>query len=269
MSIEQGAAVARTTKKQRVSAENRYPMFDLNASLLLARAVKEKGGNACTPEQLGGYLGVKNTTGGSFVGRVAAAKAFGLIRTVQGRYEITERAEAILYHVTDLLRDQALRDAFLAIPLYRQVYDRFKGQSLPQEFGLRNLLHTQYGIPSGDRVTAACRVMMDSAETGGFYRAHNGARTHLVDPVQGTPSYATPPRDQGAPPDGDRATLNGGGGGGGGNGSSGVGLPSRGKLLDGMWEELPADPQWDEESLGYWLDTFERLLRVRYKCPKS
>ncbi len=198
--------------KPRVSGDSRYPSFDLNSSLILARAVKEKGGNACTPEQLGGYMGVKNARGGSFVGRVASARMFGLIQTVQGRYQTTERAEAIMYPVTNQTRDQALRDAFLGVPLFRQVYERHRGQRLPEGLGMRNLLHIQYEIPSGDRVVTACRVMMDSAETAGFFQAHNGARTHLVDPITGAPAYATPRPT--VPTTGEPGTGSGGGGGG-------------------------------------------------------
>src|SRR5947209_3464767 len=124
-------AAAPPQAKSRIPAENRYPVYDLNSALILARAVKEKGGNASTPEQLGGHLGYKNASGGGFVSRVAAAKAFGLVRTVQGHYEVTPRAEAIMYPVTEEARAQGLRDAFLDIPLYRLIYERHRGNQLP------------------------------------------------------------------------------------------------------------------------------------------
>jgi hypothetical protein len=259
-----GASVGAKQPKGRIAAENRYPVYDLNSALILARAVKEKGGNACTPDQLGGHLGYKNTAGGGFVGRVAAARAFGLIRTVQGHYETTPRAEAILYPVTDQARDQALRDAFLDIPLYRQIYERHRGNQLPQEFGMRNLLQTQYGVPPGDRVALAYRVMMDSADTAGFFRAHNGARTHLVDPVQGTPAYAAPlPQGTGQP------KPNGGGGGGRGGGTGGREGRPLPKVIEGALELLPGGDAWDEQAMDDWFEFFKSALRLAYKVRKS
>jgi hypothetical protein len=130
---------------------------------------------------------------------------------------------------------------------------------------MNNLLRTQYHVPP-DRVSTAYRVLMDSAEQSGFF--HQGRKTQLVEPVIG-PSSVIPSeaRDNGAS-NADRRIQNGGGGNGG-SGRGDDGLPSKGKLLDGMWEELPDDQTWDESGLSYWLDTFERLLRVRYRVPKS
>ena len=186
----------------RVKAENRYPGYDLTSSLEAAKVVKEKGGNACTPEQLGAFLGYRNTAGGGFAARVASAKAFGLIRTERNHYEATARAEAALYPITPESRAEALRDAFLGVPIYRRIYDRFRGTQLPQEVGMKNLLHTEFGLPAGDRLTVAYRVMMDSAETAGFFSVNGGQRTHLIEPLingrrdEGTPRPpAAPPRD--------------------------------------------------------------------------
>jgi hypothetical protein len=261
MSNEAQAAPASQTKPKvaRVSADNRYPVYDLNSSLELAKAVKEKGGNASTPEQLGGHLGYKNTKGGGFVSRVASARAFGLIRTVQGHYEITPRAESILYRVTEEAKGQALRDAWFSIPLYKQIYERHKGTQLPEEFGMRNLLHTQYQVPSGDRVALAYRVMMDSAETAGFFRAH-GNRTHLVDPVQGTPGFIpTPP-----PPPTDTPFPKPGGGGNGGGGSRR--FP---KLIEGALEELPEEGPWAEADMEDWFEFFKSAVKRAYRVRRA
>src|SRR5438445_13650614 len=97
MADEATASTPTRPKANRVSGESRYPKYDLNSCLALAEKVKNGGGNDCTVEQLGGLLGYKNTSGGGFATRVANAKMFGLIETVQGRYRITPRAETILY----------------------------------------------------------------------------------------------------------------------------------------------------------------------------
>src|ERR1700738_4594307 len=169
--------------RTRVTAENRYPVYDLNSSLTVAKAVKEQGGDACTVEQLGAFLSYKNTNGGGFVARIAATKLFGLVISDRGTYKITPRAEAALWPVSPAARLQALRDAFLGVPIYKQIYERFRGTQLPEEFGMKSLLRTQFQVPPGDRAALAYRVLMDSAEVAGFFTANQGRRTHLIEPV--------------------------------------------------------------------------------------
>jgi|HubBroStandDraft_4_1064222.scaffolds.fasta_scaffold84592_2 hypothetical protein len=177
--------------RTRVPTENRYPVYDLNSCLELAKAVQEQGGNACNPQQLGAFLNYTNTSGGGFVARVAATKQFGLITSVNGLYQTTPRAQAILYPVTREAAQMALVEAFLAIPLYKLIYERHRGVRLPEEFGMRNLMTTSYHVPSGERAARAYKVMMDSATQAGFFTATKGQRSHLIEPIIGQGSTAT------------------------------------------------------------------------------
>lgn len=206
-------------KPRRVSGPNRYPNFDLESCLAFARAVKDLGGNACTAEQIGGILGYKNVRAGGFISRVAATRQFGLIATVEGRYRTTQLAETIFYPITPEQKRQALSEAFLNVPLYRAIYEEYKGVRLPEALGLDNLLRTKFQIPGGDRTALARRVLLDSADQAGFFTATHGQRTNLIDPVMGMASSAptASPWPQPAFGDGD-----GGGGGGGGSGTRGV-----------------------------------------------
>jgi len=258
MSDQNQAAVA-AKPRVRAAGENRYPVYDLNSCIALAKKVKDEGGNDCTPEQLGALLGYKNTNGGGFATRVGNAKMFGLIETVQGRYRITQRAETILYPATEGERQQMMADAFLAVPMYRRVYEMHKGQRLPEALGMQNLLHRQFQIPTDDRLTLALRVLMDSAEQAGFFRGTQGRRTNLVLPIitaSTGPGEAAPAERQG---------RNGGGGATG--GGDGGGFITRGKLLDGMWEMLPSGESWSEAELQTWLKMLTMALRVRYRVP--
>jgi hypothetical protein len=261
-------ATNQTKKKRapatRVTAENRYPFFNLAKSVELAAAVQGPGGNVCTPEQLGGYLQYKNTNGGGFVARVAAAKTFGLIETNQNKYRITNRAQRILFPVRDSEKRQALVEAFLSVPTYRRIYDAHKGTTLPPEFGLQNYMRTEFGVPAA-RAQQAVSVLLASAETAGFFET-TGQRTQLIEPrIEG----GAPPADQ-RPLTGDDAIQQrrvGGGGHSGGNGGSGG--TSRGKLVDGVIEMLPDADQWEEPLFKDWLELLEMTIRVRYKLPKT
>jgi hypothetical protein len=247
-------------KAVRISGDNRYPKYDLNSCLALAEKVKNGGGNDCTVEQLGALLGYKNTNGGGFATRVANAKMFGLIETVQGRYRTTPRAETILYPATPNERQQALVDAFLSVPVYKRIYETHKGQRLPEALGMQNLLHRDYQIPAGEPVILALRVLMDSAEQTGFFTATQGKRTNLVIPIMGasggTTLADTPPPDSNG--------RHNGGGGGGGNGGNASG---RGKLVDGVLDLLPEGDAWSEALMQDWLTMLTMALRVRYQVP--
>lgn len=204
--VVEGAAVApKADKRSRVSAENRCPAFDIEQSLKVAEVIKHQGGNNCTPDQLGGFLDYKNTAGGGFAQRVSAAKQFGFIETVQNRYKITARAEQAMSPVYTGDRERSFRDAFLAVPAYKRIYEVHRGQSLPQGLGMQNYFVQNFGIAAGDRAGIAVRVMLQSADQAGFFRAKGGVRTHLIEPVI---AEGDVPVDQG-----------GGGGGTGGSGS--------------------------------------------------
>lgn len=268
--IEKPAASPAAKKAPtRVTAENRYPVYDLTESLAVADAVKNRGGNLCSPDQLGGFLDYKSTAGGAFAQRVAAAKAFGFIETNQGKYRVTARGEKALAPVYPMDREQAFRDAFLAVPLYLRVFESHRGRSLPQGLGLQNYLKQTFGIPPRV-VPTAVKVLMNSAQQAGFFNATSGQQTHLIDPIVGEVTGI----NQNPPP----PPLTGGSGGGtagdggGGTGSGGglqVGLPSHGKLLDGLWEELPEEQKWSPPELAEWLEMFQRALRIHYRLPKE
>jgi hypothetical protein len=241
--------------KPRRAPEHQFLIYDLNASLVVAKTIRESGGDSCSPDQLGAWLDYRNTRGGGFVARIYAAKAFGLIETVQGRYRITPRAEAILYEVTPQAKAQALRDAFLGVQLFRSIYDRYKGTQIPVELGMNNLLRTQYQVPP-DRVSTAYRVLMESADTAGFF--HQGRRTQLVEPIIGTPQ-ASPIDDVVEPEraiENPRARVNGNGGGG------GPQPPNVHPSLWGLIQQLPEPPHFPRRR--QWEDAWKAVLDFVY-----
>ncbi len=256
--------------RSRVTAENRYPVYDLDESAEVANAVKNRGGNLCSPDQLGGYLNYKSTAGGAFAQRVAAAKAFGFIETNQGKYRVTARGEKVLAPIYQFDRERAYRDAFLSVPLYRRVYEAHKGKSLPQGLGMQNYLLQTFDIPLRV-VGTAVRVLMASAKQAGFFNATNGQQTHLIEP-----NFSDGPGDEKPPLIPNDRT--GGGGGSRTDGEpAGHGQPgsksdtpspgSRGTLLDGLWELLPTANTWTEDLMQDWVKMLQMALRVRYRLP--
>jgi hypothetical protein len=265
--------------RPRPTAEQRYPKYDLTTCIDLADKVKNKGGNDCSVEHLGAFLGYTNTTGGGFATKVANARMFGLIETVQGRYRITPRAETILYPASEAERQRALTEAFLNVPMYSRVYEMHRGQRLPAALGLKNLLHREFQIPVGDQVTLALRVMMDSAEQAGMFQATQGQRTKMVLPVIGSASTLTERREI--------RQNNGGGGGGSGDGGGGDqadrggrvdhgdggrGAPPVHGALAGLLTLIPASPgPWSGRDAfdSAWKSTMDVLYPKAAAKPES
>lgn len=158
-----------------------YPYFDLDDSVAVAKAVHERGGGTCTRDLAAAALGYSTVKSGAFLSRIYAAKQFGLIEIDGDTISVTDRATNILHPVMDSDAVVAKRDAFLAVPLFQKVYEKFKGSGLPHEQGLQNLLKNEYKIVP-DRIKPAMRVMLDSAEQAGFF-AVSGNRTRLIAPT--------------------------------------------------------------------------------------
>lgn len=176
-SSQAGAKVAkRNSNRSSVS----YPYFDFVQSLEVAKVVHEKGGGACTPDQLVAFLGYKNINSGTYQVRLSSAKQFGLVRVDNGEIATTDRARQIFSPIMPEDVIAAKAEAFLAVELFNSVYDAFQGSTIPSEGGLKNLLLQKYAF-SEDRAGPAVKVLLESAEQAGFFST--GGRTKLIRPV--------------------------------------------------------------------------------------
>ena len=161
-----------------------FPYYDLAKSVEVARIIHSDAGGACDRAQLAPllkYSGVKN---GGFLSRVAAAKMFGFIEQHDEKLRVTRRGQAAVAPISDGDADRAKYDAFLAVDLFKKVFEKFSGQSLPGEAGLTNLLLNEYRVVP-DRVPPTLKIMLDSADSAGFFKANDGKRTRMVAPILG------------------------------------------------------------------------------------
>jgi len=204
--------------KARAQSGVRFPYFDLEKSVEVAKVMHEQGGGRCDLAQLATLLGYSGVGNGAFRVRVSAAKMFGVIEDADGEgLRVSARGQAIVAPISDAAAMRARVDAFMGVDLFKKVYDQFHGTSLPEEVGLRNLLQTRYRVVQ-DRIAPTIRIMLDSAEQAGLFKAA-GNRTRMVLPLgttaATTPPPATPPPAAHEPPP--RGGNGGGGGGGGGD----------------------------------------------------
>lgn len=172
------------------------PYYDINQSIAVATAIHEQGGGSCSREQLATLLKYSGTNNGGFLTRVSAAKMFGLVDESSETLRVSQRGRTILAPVMPVDAERAKVDAFLAVDFFAKFYERFKGTTLPQEAGLKNLLENTYAIVPG-RLVASLRVLMDSADQAGFFKTA-GNRSRMVMPLSsnGNPAGAQPASEQ-------------------------------------------------------------------------
>lgn len=168
----------------------RFPGNDLKTCVEVPRLLHIKGGGQGTPDQMAAHLGYKGTNNGAYLTKIAAAISFGLISKVGPVFVPTPLAHQILSPTYPHDAKKALVDAFMNVPLFKRIYEDFRGKELPPEFGMKNALKLRYGV-AANRVGNAYKTLMDSADTAGFFETKNGARTHLILPlIQPIPSTA-------------------------------------------------------------------------------
>jgi len=202
---------------QRQRSEVRFPAYGLADSVAVAKAIHDKGGGKATPDALAAYLSYKSTANGAFLARIGAARMFGLVAKAGDFFTPSPLAQQILMPTYVEQGRQALVEAFLNVDLFKRVFDDFRGKDLPPEFGMKNALRNTYRVVP-TRIDVAYRVLMESAESAGFFETR-GARTHLIMPPLKPVSPAPGPTVHETTEDSNK--LGGGGSGdGGGTGGS-------------------------------------------------
>jgi uncharacterized membrane protein YgcG len=192
-----------------------FPAYALIDSIEVANAVHNKGGGYATREQLAAFLEYKSTANGAFLSRVGAAKLFGLLTEENKNIRISALATSILMPESEEQRKSALVEAFFAVPLFKAIYEEYRGKDLPEGLGLKNALRVKFQVVP-KRIDFAYRTLFDSAETAGFFQA-KGNKSQLILPVV----RSSPRTDLSNKSEEHNGGFGSGGGTGSGNGSSG------------------------------------------------
>lgn len=221
----------------------RFPYFDLEKAEAIPRVMHERRGGACDLATLAAELKYSQVSNGAFRTRVSAARMFGLIEGDGDSLRVSGRGRAIVAPVGPDDAARARVEAFLEVELFRKVYEKYHGQQLPPEVGLKNLFRQDFNVVE-DRVAPTVRIFYDSAEHAGFFNV-SGNRSRMVKPTfaTGQPQDAIVTDPQKAPlltgepgtPAPPLPPGSGSGSGGGGGGGDGI-HPA----IAGLLRELPA-----------------------------
>jgi hypothetical protein len=237
-------------ERQRSTIE--FPYASLEDGLVVARAIHERGVLSCTPDQLAGWMGQSGVSG-AFRLRLSTARIFGLIETERGAITLTDIGRRIV----DPAQERAARaDAFLQVPLYRKLYDNYKGHTLPpRPRGLEHAM-AQLGV-SSKQTDRARQAFERSAQQAGFFAA--GSERLIMPALPGRASEAIEaPRNDKPKTDDAKPSENGGRGGG--------NLPPLHPFIVGLLQTLP-EPQseWPTPERVKWLETAASIFGLIYK----
>ena len=224
-----------------------FPYGDVNAALSVADAIHNNAGTECTVDQLAAFLG-HSSKSGTFRMKLSTARIFGLIETKNDKALLTSLGRQA---VDPEQRDYAAAKAFLTVPLFRAVYDKYIGQHLPPAAALEREI-ASLGV-ARKQAGRARQAFERSAEQGGFF--HHG-RERLVEPTSKTGTARTP-KPETIPP---KSAVGGNGGGGG----------DLHPFIVGLLDTLPIpNTSWPSSERQKWLKTAEHIFSLIYADENS
>lgn len=158
-------------RAKRVASAIQFPYSDMGDALNVAEGLLKGGGVSLTRDQLAAAMGLA-PRGGGFATKIATAKMFGVIDTSSGKYELTDLG----FEIVDAGRQaEAKIKAFLNVPLYKRIYDEFRGKLLPpRPHGLERAI-VNFGVTEKN-ARQARQAFERSARIAGFYPGGNEDR---------------------------------------------------------------------------------------------
>lgn len=197
-----------------------FPYLDLDVGIEVARAVYSRAGlGACEIDELAAQM--QQVVSGSFRLKTATAKTFGLIeRDGRTGFTLSAIGQRVIQVDTEA---EARATAFLTVPLYKAVFDRYRGHLLPPAKALEREM-AAFGVAPKQADKARQAFERSARQAGFFAQGDDRLVQPRLDPV------ATRPIDL-AEHGSEAAEHEKGGGGGGGN--SGGGTRSNGEANSG------------------------------------
>jgi hypothetical protein len=180
---------------------------------------------------------------------------FGLVETNSSRHKLTALGRMIV----DPQRErEASAKAFLQVPLYKAIFDKYNGGVIPPAAALERDI---VGLGVAEKQTGRARSVFErSAEQGGYFEH---GRNRLV-----MPGIASRPAEEEKPQEEEKGSggSGGGGNGGGGNGGSSDVDP----IIGGLLARLPKSGEvWPEAERKLWLQLLEGSFRLIFKETKD
>lgn len=242
--FEQAATDTQAAEQRRERSTIQFPYGDLEDAEEIASAIHKNAGDKCTVEQLAAYVR-QSATSGTFRLRLSTASTFGLTENQRGEVALTELGRRIL---DPAQQKRARVDAFMRVPLYKAIYDKYNGYMLPPPKALERET-ANLGV-SPKQTNKARQAFERSAQRAGFFT--QGIDRLVLPPGLDALSETEEIEDQ------EKEHKRFGGGGGGGDGLD--------PFIQGLLKRLPqADTEWPMRDRAEWLQAAEQVFKLIYK----
>jgi hypothetical protein len=128
---EASSLQADSTRRER--SKIGFPYGDLDDAIAVAKAIFEHGGQQGTLDQLAAWLKHDTVESGAFKIKILTARMFGVVQSDGDTVSLTDLGNQIVDPKTEQV---ARAQAFLRVPLYRAIYEKYKGRMLPGDAAL-------------------------------------------------------------------------------------------------------------------------------------
>lgn len=219
-----------------------FPYNNIEDAIAVARAIHGNAGTSCDMTQLAAYMG-QTVTSGAFRLTVSSARVFGLIETGKGNVALTSLGQQV---VDPAQERKARAEAFLTVPLYKAVFEKYRTATLPPAKALERVM-VDLGV-APKQADRARQVFERSAEKAAFFEQGNN---RLV-----MPAVRDLPEPN--PPDEERN----------GRQSRSSGSGPQHPFIEGLLQKLPeADTEWSVTARVKWLQAAVRIFDLMYPLP--
>ncbi len=239
---------------KRVQSTIGFPYVDMDAGIEVARAIYSRSGlGPCELDELAAEMG--QVISGAFRLKTSSARLFELIeKEGKNGVKLSELGRAI---VTPDTERAARAEAFMRVPLYSAIYEKYRGRLLPPNKALEREMLT-LGV-SSKQTDRARQAFEKSARQGGYFETGEDRLVRpKTDSTAATTTLAAPPTGDGGKPD------------------SGEGSDS-GRLKDttryhpfvqGLLDELPSAENfsgWSLQDQAEWLRAAASIFKLLSK----
>src|SRR5438045_705092 len=111
--------------RRRATRAARFPLYDLEDSIEVARRLHTQLGGQATAPELAARLGYSGVQNGAFINRMASARAFGLLEGGGNSITMTQRGRELVMPEDEEMELRARSETFEAIPLFAQFYEHY------------------------------------------------------------------------------------------------------------------------------------------------